>query len=125
MKIDLLGRPYKIASLAILLALNVYGQDKKASIDIYLVKLPHNIKIDKNISQKYSMTAEYFTRGIDGNFMNKTKVIGDYTCGLEDGNVQWNNVYIAQADSLKKAFPNGTMQNYMENMKNIPSGKNA
>jgi hypothetical protein len=123
MKIDLLRRYCKISFLSISLSLNVYGQVKNAPIDRYFEKLPHDLKMEHNIPQKYLMTEEYFNKGIDGNFMNKTKVTGEYTCGLGDGYVQWNNVYIAYADSLKKVFPKGAMQNYMENMKYVPSGK--
>ena len=37
--------------------------------------------------QKYRMTAVYTNRDLYGNFTGKTKITGDYTMGLENGNV--------------------------------------
>jgi len=36
------------------------------------------------------MTAVYTNRDLYGNFTGKTKVIGDYTSGFENGSVSWN-----------------------------------
>jgi hypothetical protein len=67
------------------------------------------------------MTAVYTNRDLYGNFTGKIKVRGDYTRGLENGFVSWSNVYIANSDKYSEPFPEGTKQEYMENMKYIPS----
>jgi hypothetical protein len=105
----------------LLLSNSLYGQKRRVSD--YLKELPKDLKIDNKTSQKYLMTADYYNKDIFGNFQNKTRAIGEYTRGLGDGFVKWNNVYIANSDKLEEAFPEGTKQEYIENMKYVPSEK--
>ena len=99
------------------------GQTIK-SAENYLKELPHHLKLNYHGNyQKYKMTAVYINKDLSGNFMNKTGVTGEYTCGLEGGRVKWNNVYLANSDSLKKAFPKGFRQDYIEGMEYIPTSK--
>ena len=102
---------------------NCYSQNKQKSVEEYLKQLPQNQTIDNNIKQTYLMTAEYFNRDLYGNFMNKVRVTGEYTRGLGNSFVKWNNCYIAFSDSLKKDFPTGLKQDYMENLTYVPSNK--
>jgi hypothetical protein len=53
--------------------------------------------------------------------MDKTKVSGDYTRGLKDGNVKWENVTISGSNKYSDPFPPGINQDYMENMHYVPS----
>jgi hypothetical protein len=95
-----------------------FGQSTKAVIEKYLTELPSGKP--ENIMSKYRMTAVYTNRDLYGKFMNKTQVTGDYTRGFEDGHLQWNNVFIATSNSLSDPFPEGSKQEYMENMKYFP-----
>ncbi len=64
--------------------------------------------------QQYIMTAEYINKDIYGNLQNKTKVSGEYTRGLKDAPVSWNNVYISHSDNNSGAYMEGSKQEYME-----------
>ena len=55
--------------------------------------------------------------------MEKLKVSGEYTRGLENGIVSWNNVYFSGSKNFSEPFPEGKKQDYMENMKYVPSPK--
>src|ERR1035437_8462887 len=82
-----------------------YGQTKK-SAENYLKELSRHLKLNYHgNSQKYKMTAVYNNKDLYGNFMNKTGVTGEYTCGLEGGRVKWNNVYLAHSDTLQLNQP--------------------
>jgi hypothetical protein len=100
-----------------------YSQIKQKSVYEHLKQLPHDLTIDNNFQRIYLMTAEYYNRDIYGSFMNKVRVTGEYTRGLGNLFVEWNNCYIAFSDSLKKDFPTGIKQDYMENLTYIPSNK--
>ena len=95
------------------------GQNQKTIVKKYLTELPSSAVINK--LQKYRMTAVYTNRDLYGNFTGKTKITGDYTWGLENGQVRWNNVRIAGSNSFSEPFPDGTKQEYMENMTYVPS----
>jgi len=95
------------------------GQSEKTVIKKYLRELT-TVPVS-NILQKYRMTAVYTNRDLYGNFKGKIKVTGDYTRGLENGFVRWNDVYISSSDQLSEPFPAATKQEYMENMKYVPS----
>jgi hypothetical protein len=105
----------------ILSPLNCHGQSKNALIRNYLTKLPQGEVKDEGTLQKYRMTAVYTNRDLYGNFTGKTKVIGDYTSGFENGSVSWNNVYISSSNKLTEPFPGGIKQEYMEDFKYFPS----
>jgi len=98
-----------------------FGQNQKALINKYLKELPKGEALNDGLPQKYRMTAIYTNRDLYGNFTSKTKVSGDYTRGLENGIVSWNNVFIANSNSLSEPFGKGVRQEYMENIKYVPS----
>jgi len=95
------------------------GQNQKTTIKKYLTELPSSAV--KTSLQKYRMTAVYTNRDLYGNFTGKTKVSGDYTWGMENGQVKWNNVRIAGSDNYSEPFQEGKKQEYMENMTYVPS----
>ncbi len=103
--------------------LEVYGQQVNQELKNYLTKFPDNIILKEDIPQRYHMVTDYFNKDIFGNFMNKMRVSGDYTRGLEAGQVRWNQVYIAYASQLEAPFPQGEKQDFMENFTYIPSEK--
>ena len=97
------------------------GQTDKAVTKRYLTELP-NVPVSTSL-QKYRMTAVYTNRDLYGIFMNKTKITGDYTRGLENGFVTWNDIYISGSNNFSEPFADGRKQDYMENIKYIPSPK--
>ena len=107
----------------ILSPLICYGQSQKGMIKRYFTELPRGAVKEDGSLQKYMMTAIYTNRDLYGNFTSKTKVSGDYTRGFENGFVTWNNVSIANSNSLSEPFPAGVKQEYMENMKYVPSAE--
>ena len=83
-------------------------------------KLPQNLELN-DVLQKYIVTTDHFNTDIFGNFFNKMRVKGEYTRGLGNGTVKWNNVSIAMAMSRDAEFPAGTPVGYMENFTYKPS----
>ena len=110
-----------IISLLIIVPSVSYSQGDKEIIKKYLKGLAA-VPVSSAI-QKYRMTAVYTNRDLYGNFTDKIKVSGDYTRGLENGSVQWNNIYISGSKNFSEPFPAGTKQEYMENIKYVPSPK--
>lgn len=110
-----------LISLLIILPAVSNGQDDKAVIKKYLTGLTA-VPVT-NTPQKYLMTAVYTNRDLYGTFTGKTKVSGEYTRGLEHGSVRWSNVFVAASNDFKAPFPAGTKQEYMENIKYVPSPK--
>jgi hypothetical protein len=100
-----------------------YSQGEKAVINKYLKRLPDTAPPAYGQTEKYRMTAVYTNMDLFGNFMDKTKVTGDYTSGLKDGYVKWENIFIAASKKRDEPFPEGVKQEYMEGFKYIPSEK--
>jgi hypothetical protein len=98
----------------------VNAQSEKAVSRKYLNELP---KVHKKTEQKYRMTAIYTNRDLYGNFTGKMKITGDYSIGLLGDSVGWNNVFISSSNNFSDPFPAGVKQEYMENMKYVPSSK--
>jgi hypothetical protein len=65
--------------------------------------------------QHYVFTCDYVNFDLAGNVTAKERVSGDYTSGLPDGKVRWNNVRIAHMGNTNGASPEGVLQRYMEN----------
>ncbi|MDP4265774.1 MAG: hypothetical protein Q8941_24870, partial [Bacteroidota bacterium] len=80
------------------------------------------VKVSDSIC-KYRMTAIYTNLDLYGTFTGKIKITGDYTKGLENGSVNWNNIFISNSNNFSQPFPPGTRQAYMENFRYIPSPK--
>lgn len=89
----------------------------------YLNSLPKHLELKEKTPQKYLMTAEYFNKDIYGDLMSKTKVRGDYTRGLDSGYACWNNAFISHANNPSDPYQPEVKQDYMENIKYIPSSQ--
>jgi hypothetical protein len=100
-----------IFSIATFFAISVNAQ--KISKILSDGKLPQNLEL-KDELQKYVVTTDHFNTDIFGNFFNKMRVKGQYTRGLDNGNVKWNNVSIAMALQRDADFPAGNPVDYME-----------
>jgi hypothetical protein len=94
---------------------------QSAAIKKYLTRLPSGKPVDKGNLEKYTMTAVYTNRDLYGNFTGKTKVSGEYSRGLGNSQVKWNNVRIGGSNNPEALFSDGVRQEYMENMTYIPS----
>lgn len=99
-----------------------YCQEKKG-IDSYLNELPTDLKREKEIQQKYLITTDYNDFDMLGNFLNKTRITAEYTTGLKQGFVQWNNVNIYKWNHNKQNLGSPEKQDFMEGFKYIPSEK--
>ena len=108
-------------SLFLMLPSPSQGQNEKAVITKYFGDLPY-VPVSKD-PQKYRMTAVYTNRDLYGNFTGKTKITGDYTMGLENGNVSWNNVLYSASDKLDEPFLPGKKLEYVENFIYLPTYK--
>ena len=97
----------------------INAQNEKVFIRKYLKSIP-SVKLN-NEPAKYRMTAIYTNRDLYGNFMDKKKISGEYTYGLENGFATWNNVFISSSSDFSKPFPMGIKQEYIENFIYVPS----
>ncbi len=110
------GKLFLIAAL-ILTALFATAQ-KKIDSKVF-ESLPQSLELNNEI-QKFVVTTDHFNTDIFGNFFNKQRVQGEYTRGLENGKVKWNNVSVAMSMSRETDFPEGTPIDYMENFSYDP-----
>jgi hypothetical protein len=109
-------------SFIILLGLSptmIKAQSEKDFVQKYLNELP-DIKVDTRLL-RYKMTAFYINRDLVGNFMDKTLVTGNYTCGLPGDSVKWNNAFISNSRNIDDPFPEGKRLDYIEDFKYTPS----
>ena len=105
-----------VTILVITTGLMAFSQKKSNVNATELLKsgsLPQNLEL-KDELQKYVVTTDHFNTDIFGNFFNKMRVKGEYTRGLENGKVKWNNCSIAMAMSRDAEFPAGAPISYME-----------
>jgi hypothetical protein len=98
-----------------------YSQNQRAIMNKYLTKLPSGKPENKMC--KYRMTAVYTNLDLYGNFTSKLLVTGDYTRGLENDQVSWNNVLISGSSKKSGPFDGGVKQDYMEKITYVPSSK--
>ncbi|HRX12860.1 MAG TPA: hypothetical protein P5210_14460 [Draconibacterium sp.] len=103
-------------SIAAIFAVGVQAQklrESKISEILSSGSLPQNLVLN-NEPQKYVVTTDHFNTDIFGNFINKMRVKGEYTRGLESGKAKWNNVTISMAMTRDAEFPEGNPVDYME-----------
>jgi len=123
MKKDLKAIAKGLIIISVLTSSVICSGQISGKIEKYLEKLPSGEPKNDGSPRTYRMTAIYTNRDLYGNFTGKTKVSGDYRRGPENGYVSWNNVYIAHSDKLNGIFAEGKKQDYMENLKYIPSSE--
>jgi hypothetical protein len=108
--------------LAVALIILVGCEKETNSLDDYLNQLPQGLKLDNSTPQSYQLTEIYYSKNIDGTFSDKAKITAQYTRGLPDDYVKWNNVYFSFAnDSINQTFTSGIKQEYMENFTYVPT----
>jgi hypothetical protein len=103
-------------SIAAIFVVGVQAQklsESKISEILSSGSLPQNLVLNDE-PQKYLVTTDHFNTDIFGNFINKMRVKGEYTRGLESGKAKWNNVTISMAMTRDAEFPQGNPVDYME-----------
>jgi len=99
------------------------AQNQKSIVRNYMTQLPHGKPDFREGPQKYRITAIYTNRDLYGNFTGKTKISGDYTCGFENQQASWSNVFIAGSNDFNGSFPDGAKQEYMSDFRYVPSAE--
>ena len=108
---------FLVTILVLTTGLMAFSQ-KKSNVNVTeLLKsgsLPQSLEL-KDELQKYVVTTDHFNTDIFANFFNKMRVKGEYTRGLDNGKVKWNNCSVAMAKQRDAEFPAGAPISYMEN----------
>jgi len=81
--------------------------------DDALSRLPA-IELREDGPQSYTFITDYISLDLAGNITGRQRVSGDYTRGLPDNKVRWNNVRVAASGKAEGAFSKGEPQKYME-----------
>ena len=104
--------------ISLLIAVVSFAQEK---IDPKVLEsLPQNLELEDEL-QKYQVTTIHYNSDMFGNFFNKFRVRGEYTRGLDNGKVKWNNVTVAMSMQRNADFSSGTKLRYMEDYSYLPS----
>lgn len=82
--------------------------------------LPQSLQLNDEL-QKFVVTTDHFNFDMFGNFFNKQRIQGEYSRGLENGLVKWNNVTTAFSMQKDGDFPAGNSLDYMENFTYSPA----
>jgi hypothetical protein len=104
------------------LAISSSAQTKSDQVN-YLLELPKDLELDKSIQQTYLMTTNYIDFDMFGNFKKETQILGEYTNGLKNEKVKWNNVFISNRNSDEQSFYESRKMNSMEDFSYVPSTK--
>jgi len=106
-------------SIALFLVTSIAAQKKEN----YSVpdRLPKNLELKDDV-QRFAVTTTHYNGDIFGHFFMKQQVYGEYTRGLEEGKVKWNNVTFTQSISPDRSakFPEATPIDYMEDFSYSP-----
>lgn len=111
----------KTIILFLLVLSTSFSYAQKMPHEEMLKSLPANLEL-KDELHKFKVTTTHFNGDIFGNFLNKQQISGEYTRGLKDGKVRWNNVNIAFSMSPDRnaRFGQGIPVEYMENFSYLP-----
>lgn len=86
--------------------------------------LPHGTAVKDAGPRSYHFSVIYYTANRTGDVIHRQQVTGDYTRGLPNGEVRWNNVVDTQADGATPPFPAASKLDFMEGFRyrNDPAG---
>ena len=98
------------------------GQSRPVMGEKIFRSLPTNLPLPGK-PQRYHITTDYFNRTLQGVFIDKIRVCGDFTTNLSDRTEKWNNVTIAKSQELAGEFCVGEPQLFIENFTYQPSEK--
>ena len=83
--------------------------------------LPHGTAVKDAGPRTYRFTVDYDTANVTGEVVHRQRVTGDYTRGLANGDVEWNNVGEARWTAPRLLFP-GRRNRTSSKASTIPSG---
>lgn len=72
-------------------------------------------------ARQYRFTMEYFSFDTKGHFLQKQRIIGDYSAREPGDDVRWTHVGLAKGDSLAGAYAREEPQAYMEGFSYSPA----
>ena len=101
---------------------NAEGQPQPDVRKNMFQSLPANLPLPAQ-PQRYHITTDYFNRTLQGAFIDKIRVSGDFTTNLPGKKEKWNNVTVARSQQLEGVFGAGEPQSYIENFTYEPSDK--
>src|SRR5690554_4626716 len=84
------------------------------------IKIPQELHLNDEL-QNYQVITTHVNSDMVGNFLNKMQVKGEYTRGLPDGKVKWNNVTVAMSMQSAGDFPGGEHLEFMDDYTYNPS----
>lgn len=76
--------------------------------------LPHGTVVKDAGPRTYRFTVDYDTANTTGEVVHRERVTGDYTRGLPNGDVEWNNVGDVQVDGATAPFPPAQKLDFIE-----------
>lgn len=76
--------------------------------------LPHGTAVIDAGPRTYHFTVDYNTANATGEIIHRQRITGDYTRGLANGEVIWNNVTSAEVNDATAPFPPAQKQDFME-----------
>lgn len=112
-----------ILFLGLLISIPVVAQKTRDCLHYLDKGLPRGLEINNKHPQQYLMVTDYVNKDIFGNFFNKFRVSGTYTRGLEEDQVSWAGVSIAESMVQDSDFSEGTPIPFMEGFTYVPSEK--
>jgi len=83
--------------------------------------LPHGTVVRDAGPRTYRFTVDYNTANRTGEVVHRQRVTGDYTRGLANGQVEWKNVGVADADGATTPFPPAQKRDFIEGFR-YPAG---
>ena len=83
--------------------------------------LPHGTAVKDLGPRTYRFTVDYNTANRTGEVIHRQRVTGDYTRGLANGQVEWKNVGVADADGATAPFPPAQKRDFIEGFR-YPAG---
>jgi hypothetical protein len=84
-------------------------------------ELPHGTAVKDAGPRTYRFTVDYNTANHTGEVIHRQRVTGDYTRGLANGQVEWKNVGVADADGATAPFPPTQKRDFIEGFR-YPAG---
>lgn len=108
------------ALVAMLATTNVTGQSANARAASASAgsdqqwSLPQGTAVKDSGARTYRFSVVYNIANKDGEIIMRQQITGDYTRGLEGGDVQWKNVSRAEAIGASGPFPASHKQDFME-----------
>ena len=84
------------------------------SLAVQTWNLPQGTAVKDNGPRTYRFTVDYNTANTRGEIVHRQRLTGEYTRGLEGGEVMWKNVALAEADGATAPFGAAQKRDFME-----------